>query len=404
MGVVQLPPLHGGGQLAVFNDPARFKVLVCGRRWGKSLLAATVLISIALRGGVGWWVWPSFPMSMVGWRRLLKILEPLITAKQVRVRKGERLIEFPGGGSIQMRSAERANSLRGEGLDFVVIDEWAYIKNGDEVWESDLRPALAEKMGGALLVTTPKGIDHVYTYYHKAQKDPQFSAYQFATWDNPFIPKEEIEAARKNISPEIFAQEYEGKFISGGATFFTDVERVMRAEYQHSALPGHWYGGGLDIGRYKDNTVLSIGDFFLDPAEICFVEEYHDMPFAIQKGKILTACARYGIDILTMDVTGMGYGLGERIAEEAPFTCEPETYTNPKKIAMFTDLQASYDNDELLIPDEDRYLVEHNMIIPEIVPGRLTVKLNAKAGFTDDVVNSFALLNKSRRIGRTEVW
>lgn len=403
VGKILLPDLHAG-QLQVYNHASRFKLMVCGRRWGKSLLAAVMLISTALRGGVGWWVWPSFPMSMVGWRRLMVILAPLIAAKAIEIVKGERLILFPGGGSIQMKSAERANSLRGDGLDLVVIDEWAYIKHGDLVWESDLRPALAEKMGKALLITTPRGMDHVYEYYHRVQDDPQYSTWHFPTWTNPFIPELEIEMARASIRKSIFSQEYGAEFLEDAAIFFSNIDRVMTATWQEGPIDGHNYCGGLDIGRWRDKSVLSIMDMSLEPREICYMETYTELPFTSQKSRVLTTAARFDIDILNADITGMGIGLGEAIAEEANFTVEPTHYTNKSKNDMFNNLHAGFENDKLLIPDLDWLKVEYQMITPEIVPGRLTVKLNAREGFTDDGVNSNGLVNESGQAGRITLF
>lgn len=396
-GTITLPPLHSGGQHQVFKDPTRFKVLVCGRRWGKSLLAAVWLISIAIRGGVGWWVWPSFPMAMVGWRRLMVILAPLIAAKAVTIIKGERLIIFPGGGSIQMKSAERANSLRGDGLDAVVIDEWAYIRNGASVWESDLRPALSEKMGSAMLITTPKGMDHVYEYFHLAKRNKLYSAYHFPTWTNPFIPRDEIIQAKVSIPKSIFNQEYGALFMEDAASFFMNIRRVMKAKIQHRGIEGHSYRAGLDIGRYRDRTVLSIVDMSITPKEICYMEEYSGWPFLAQKNRILTTTSRFDVDLMTIDVTGMGIGLGERIAEDADFTTTPIVYTNPLKMEMFNDLHAAYENDELLIPNYEWLMIEHQMMVPQIIPGRLAVKIDARPGFYDDGVNSCALVQRSMK-------
>lgn len=404
VGKIVLPDLHNGGQYQVFHHPARFKIMVCGRRWGKSLLAAVMLITTALRGGIGWWVWPSFPMAMVGWRRLMGILAPLVAAKVVTVNRQERLIIFPGGGSIQMKSAERPNSLRGEGLDLVVIDEWAYIRYGDRIWESDLRPALAEKMGKALLITTPRGMDHVYEYFHRAKKDDQYTAWHFPTWTNPFIPKLEIELARKSMRPSIFNQEYGAEFLEGAAIFFSDIGRVMRATWQEGPIDGHEYCGGLDIGRWRDRSVFSIMDLSLDTKEVCFMEVYTELPFSVQKSRVLTTAARFDIDILNADVTGMGIGLGEQIAEEAEFVVEATVYSNKSKNDMFNSLHAEFENDKLLIPDLDWLKVEYQMIMPEIVPGRLTVKLNAREGFTDDGVNSNGLVSVSGQASRISIY
>src|SRR5512137_1426183 len=124
---IKLPPLHPG-QSVVRQHPARFKVLSCGRRWGKTRLGTLLCVAGALQGQRWWWVAPSYKMGAVGWRGLSQL------ARQVPgmgVQTGERMLTYRGG-SVQVRSADDPQSLRGEGLDGVVMDECAYIKA--EAW------------------------------------------------------------------------------------------------------------------------------------------------------------------------------------------------------------------------------------------------------------------------------
>ncbi len=407
---LKLPDLHDGGQYEAFYDEHRFKILICGRRWGKSLLAAVALIACAIEGGTGWWVWPSFPMAMTGWSMLMKMLLPAVIAKVVNAERQERKITFPGGGSIQMKSSERPNSLRGEGLDLVVVDEWAYIRYGKKVFQSDLRPALADKMGKAYLITTPNGKDHVYEYYQHANlgKRESFKAWHFPTWTNPFIPKEEIEVARRDIDDSIFRQEYGAEFLDDAAAFFTRMERVMLAKEQKQAQDGHWYRGGLDIGRRtaagtNDPSVLSIIDGSMTPWENCLTMKIEDMTFRQQRDRVIDICGRFELEWLTVDSTGEGYGLYEQLAQNADFTVEGFKYSNQGKIDMFSSLRGQYEMEELFILPYEWLKVEHEMMKPDVDPTRLTVRLNAREGFHDDGPNSLALANKAMKNTRVVV-
>ena len=125
---VTLPALHEG-QRIVKADGARFRVLNCGRRWGKTALGVLECIEIALRGGRAWWVAPSYKIATPGWRGLSK------TARQIpgaAILKDERTVIMPSGGVVTVRSADDPASLRGDGLDFVVLDEAAYM--AEEAW------------------------------------------------------------------------------------------------------------------------------------------------------------------------------------------------------------------------------------------------------------------------------
>ena len=116
-------------------DPARFRVVACGRRWGKTELGKVALLDCARRGGFGWWIAPSYGMADEVWRSLKGTLEDVWTDKDEQRRR----IELPGGGVIQVRSGHEPDALRGAGLDLAVLDEAAFLPEG--VWTAAVRPS-----------------------------------------------------------------------------------------------------------------------------------------------------------------------------------------------------------------------------------------------------------------------
>src|SRR3989304_2040646 len=121
MQKIQIRAKPHPGQFAVHKHPARFTVLAAGRRWGKTRLGVNECLTIAAAGGRAWWVAPSYKTSEVGWRPLRRMGAKL----DAEVRRVDRQIILPNGGEVSVRSADDPNSLRGEGLDFVVMDECA---------------------------------------------------------------------------------------------------------------------------------------------------------------------------------------------------------------------------------------------------------------------------------------
>lgn len=227
---VTLPNLHVG-QRAVKDSPARYKVLACGRRWGKTRLGTALCLETALRGKRAWWVAPSYKLAAVGWRGVTLLARQLPGAD---VRQAERMITLPTGGTVQVRSADDPQSLRGEGLDFVVLDECAYMKA--EAWTEALRPALSDRQGGALFISTPRGLNWFHALWLRGQDPTQseWCSWRFKTSDNPFIAPEEIEAARGDLLSRIFMQEYEANFLEDnpGALWkraWLDAGRVLQA-------------------------------------------------------------------------------------------------------------------------------------------------------------------------------
>lgn len=226
---VRLPPLHSG-QSAVRRHPARFKVLACGRRWGKTRLGTLLCVAGALQGQRWWWVAPSYKMGAVGWRGLSQLAAQI---PGMAVKAGERMVTYRRG-SVQVRSADDPQSLRGEGLDGVVFDEFAYTK--PEAWTEAVRPALSDREGSALFISTPHGLNLFRDLWLRGQDAhyPDWQSWTFKTSDNPFISKDEIEAARATMSSRVFRQEYEADFLSDnpGAIWkrqWIDDARVLEA-------------------------------------------------------------------------------------------------------------------------------------------------------------------------------
>jgi len=136
MTTIQLDVKPHPGQKTVHLDPTRFKVLAAGRRWGKTRLGVNECIDVASQGGRAWWVSPSYKTGEVGWRPLRRIGNKI----GAEVRKVDRQVNLTNGGSVTVRSADDPDSLRGEGLDFIVLDECAFMQ--ERTWSEALRPAL----------------------------------------------------------------------------------------------------------------------------------------------------------------------------------------------------------------------------------------------------------------------
>lgn len=206
------------GQWQVIRDPSRFRVLAAGRRWGKTRLGVWECLAVAARGGRAWWVAPTYPLAHEGWRPLRQIAQTVPGAKVQEVDKEVRL---PGGGLVQVRSADDPARLRGAGLDFVVVDEAAFCK--EETWTESLRPALTDRLGRALLISTPKGGNWFRQIWEAAGKRDEWARFQYPTVSNPYIPPGEVESAALELPSLVWRQEYLAEFVDAqGARYNAD--------------------------------------------------------------------------------------------------------------------------------------------------------------------------------------
>ena len=212
--VPKLPPLHEG-QMKVAQSEARWKILCAGRRFGKTRLGVQLCMEVALKGGRAWWVAPTFSIARVGWRDIAASAKSFPKEIEPKVSLANMQIDLANGGSIAVRSADNPQRLRGEGLDFLVMDEAAFVK--PEVWQEVLRPTLTERKGSALFISTPIGRDNwFFDLWETAEDGDNWERFRFATTDNPMIDPEEVDAAQKEVGSIVFAQEYLAEFVDAG--------------------------------------------------------------------------------------------------------------------------------------------------------------------------------------------
>lgn len=206
-------------QLEVFNDKHRFKVVAAGRRFGKSRLAAWVLLIQALQSKEKdvFYVAPTFQQAKdIMWGMLKELGHEVIAAAH----ENTAVLTLVNGRKIYLKGSDRPDTLRGVGLAYVVLDEYADMK--PNVWEQIIRPALADVQGGAMFIGTPKGRNHFYEIYKlgESNRDEEWASFHYTSYDNPLIPKKEIEAAKGSMSSFAFRQEFMSSFEAASRDLF----------------------------------------------------------------------------------------------------------------------------------------------------------------------------------------
>lgn len=232
--------LHEGGQADVYADPARFKVLVAGRRWGKTELALATLLQACLNtDGVYRYIAPTQKLARKTlWRRKLRrVLDPSWLAKPPNETNLE--IWFRWGAILEVLGADDPDALRGEGVSGAVLDEYADM--AEETWPEAVRPSLADMRGWALFVGTPKSFNHFHTLYDRGQSGlyPAWKSWQFRSIENPLLDAEEIAEARATTDPRTFRQEWEASFeaLSGRAYYAFDRKTHVKPVELQNELP-----------------------------------------------------------------------------------------------------------------------------------------------------------------------
>jgi phage terminase large subunit len=220
------------GQGLLHNSKARFRVVVAGRRWGKSLSAAKEAEAMILTPGTrGWVVSKTYDLT----RKVIReIYDDLVIKSRLNPLKnqmsGPIVLEFPWGSSVEGKSAEHPESLLGEGLDWLIFDECAKCKA--LIWEQYLRPTLTDREGWALFITTPSGYNWVYDLWKRGNDPdyPEWESFKSPSWENPHLSREDIDEAQRTMSEAVFMQEYGADFtLSSGQVYkeFDHIKHVL---------------------------------------------------------------------------------------------------------------------------------------------------------------------------------
>ncbi len=246
-------------QKEVAQDPSRFKVVVAGRRWGKSFLAMHEIAKAARHPGAKvYYVAPTYKMcKQILWDDLKQKLTSANWVKKIN--ESELTIRLINGSIIYLASGDQPESLRGRSISHLIIDEAAMINQ--KMWTEVCRPALSDQQGGALFITTPKGKGSwVYELWQGAHAQDNWRAFSFTTLSGGNVAPEEIEAARNELDEKSFRQEYEASFEQYSGSIYYNWDSGTHIKKQD-----------LD---FKKNEILHVAmDFNVSPlvAAICRV-------------------------------------------------------------------------------------------------------------------------------------
>jgi hypothetical protein len=258
-------------QMTIAQSRTRFRVAICGRRFGKTHLAIRELCKEAAqpRREV-WFVAPTYRQAkQIVWRKLKYKLQDLNWCE--RVNESELSIDLKNGSRISLKGADNADSLRGVGLDFLVMDEFADIN--PEAFYEVLRPTLADKQGKALFIGTPRGMSNwSYDLYRMPEQDnTNWSSFQYTTVQGGNVNQEEIDEARKLLDARTFQQEFEATFVTAGNRVWYAFDRLKNVQPWTGELPS-----AIEIGC----------DFNLNPISAVVFARKGDHVWAIDEIEI----------------------------------------------------------------------------------------------------------------------
>jgi phage FluMu gp28-like protein len=380
-------------QAEILYNPARFRIVACGRRFGKTTAASAEAVAYALLGGHVWIVAPTYDLTRpltYGVESMLRNLCRKSFLRDENLIKRRRTVpyelEFVTGGIIQTRTAENPRSLQGRAIDLLVIDEAATIRDGF-VWSQYLRPTLTDREGHALIISTPKRMNWFWDLFIAGQdpNHPQFVSFQMPTFRNPYIPREEVEQMLAELDEDTARQEIYAEFLPEGGSVFRHIHKCLQAEWQYAPIAGHQYTVGVDLAKYRDFTVIAVIDATIK--QLCYMERFNLIDWNTQAERIMHVARRFHAPIC-IDATGNDH-MADTLMRNG-LQVYPYVFTPMSKLTLISKLAMGleYDglqllNDPILIDEFARFEYERTEA------GRLRVK--APEGKHDDIVIAVAL-------------
>lgn len=239
-------------QKKIAVDPHRFRVLCCGRRFGKTTLAIDqIKARAAIPESRVCYIAPTYQQARdIAWEQLAD------DCRQAAASINETRLEIKlvNGSLIILKGWESIDTLRGQRYDLIVLDEVASFKNFWVTWQEVIRPTLTDTKGEALFISTPKGFNHFYDLFNLRLTgldggigDPDYQEFHFTTYDNPHIPVEEIDKAKMELTFDRFSQEYLANFAKTQGLVYKEFDREKHLfhEFEGSVVEKL---AGIDFG------------------------------------------------------------------------------------------------------------------------------------------------------------
>jgi hypothetical protein len=310
---------HSPGQHDYLHSKTRFNIPCCGRRWGKSQAAGhRATHKLFIPETYNWIVGPTYKLGEKEFRVVYNDFKKLGLLKHCKksyaVNQGTMRIETPWDSVLEVVSAEKADSLLGEGLDHVIMSEAA--THSRQVWEQFIEPALSDKLGTADFPSTPRGYNWYHGLYQLGQlpntpfKTNDYASWTFPTWTNSArypggLDNAEIQRIKASVSQQYWDQEYGAKFTTFQGAIFPEFDESIHV-INHEFNPRWQNFLAFDYGFANPFCCL---DIQVDPNDNVYVwrEYYARQISTYEHGQYLLKRENpkdYGIDGMFGDPRG----------------------------------------------------------------------------------------------------
>lgn len=365
----------------------KYVILTTGRQWGKTLLGINMLLKWSLQtsNSMNMWCSPVYSQCKKVFEQMTKAIAGTPVVQSIN--KSNLEIHFTNGSKVIFRSAEREDTMRGYTLDYLVIDEAAFIR--DDVWSQVLRQTVLVKGKKVLFISTPRGKNFLYGLHLKGLAgDENYLSLQGTSYDTPYISVNEIEEAKNSLPADIFRQEIMAEFIDTGGEVFTDIDKYCVLENWQEPFNSKYFCG-IDFGRQNDYTVLTIFD---ENGNLVYLYRERQKSWGDIIDDIVRILHKYNPQV-QCEVNSIGDVLYEQLKKKYP-RVQPFQTTSASKQNIIEDLLYALNEGQLRLASKNlcpELSVELKSFTYEYSPRTRQIKYGALSGAHDDIIMSLSI-------------
>lgn len=384
---LKFPVLHNA-QRTIRSSQVRYRVLACGRRFGKTLVIIDEGVEMLALGKRVAYFNLSYKQGREVWEDFKRMLTPIIKYKD----ESNRRIETITGGILDMWSLdneETAKNSRGRKYDLVLIDEAAHIPILLSVWDKVISPMLMDTGGRALFASSPNGLNDFYTFFQRGNDPlfPDWQSFHYPTSANPHIRSEEIDAARREKTEQAFRQEILAEFMADGSGVFRNTSLAATVPIPSAPVPGMRYVIGCDWGRQSDFTAIVV--FEVETMQMVDIDRFNQIGWYYQRDRLKQMMNKWHATFILAEENSIGdVNIGELQRDGVPVY--PFMTTRVSKPPLIENLAAAIEKGQIHIQPDPVLMNEMNAYsMKRSATGAW--QYDAPSGGHDDTVIALAL-------------
>lgn len=331
---------------------------------------------------VGYCVAPTYDHSLKQWREIKRYCPPELLVSE---NKSSHIITLIGNREIRFKSADGADSMRGDAVYDGWWDEPAGVK--EDRWTLEFRPSIMDTHGRVIFTGTPAGKGWYFQLWTRGQDKTQtdYESWAFSSYTNPYLDPKEIDEFKRDMPELAYRQEILAEFLDDVGSVFRRIRECIGGSLEEPQ-PGKRYVVGCDLAKHEDFTVVIVLD---ERGHLVFFDRFSQLDWVFQSKRIVEICKRYNNARLLLDSTGVGDPIYDQLRRSG-LSVEGYKFTNASKKDLVENLSIAIENKAITYPDIPVLLSELGLFGYKISPAGVT-SYSAPDGYHDDTVIALAL-------------